>query len=340
MPKNKQYSVYYHRTPINKYYIGISHNPIKRWGNQGYGYHTQQKFYRAILKYGWDNIEHVIVASDLTLNEAYKLEKELIKKYNAFNHGYNADLGGKGAEGHFVSKQAKQRMRKAKLGKKLTIQHKQQLKNAHIYPIYVYSITGKFLNSYKNAEEASKNLNIPRSSIINACNYLSDYNDKYIFLNDKNYNLLEQKLQLYKEKIKTRELDTIFQYDLEGNFINSYKTMIEASNQTKISIGAIGQSCSGFLLYSKNYFFLHSLDEIEIKERVENIKKTKSIKKLNTNKYYNVGQYTLDGTLIAIYKTYKEASLATGYSKKTINQNCLNKCKTVGRKFIFKKILL
>lgn len=79
----------------DKYYVGItSRTPQVRWVN-GIGYKTQM-FYHAIQKYGWDNIEHRILASRLTQNQAEELEKEIISylKSNQSEYGYNIAPGG------------------------------------------------------------------------------------------------------------------------------------------------------------------------------------------------------------------------------------------------------
>ena len=61
----RNYCVYKHTSPSNKVYIGItSQEPERRWQN-GYGYATQQLFWRAIQKYGWDNFKHEIIAEKL-----------------------------------------------------------------------------------------------------------------------------------------------------------------------------------------------------------------------------------------------------------------------------------
>lgn len=58
----KNFIVYKHTTPSQKIYIGItSMSTSKRWGHKGYGYRNQPYFYRAILKYGWDNIKHEVL---------------------------------------------------------------------------------------------------------------------------------------------------------------------------------------------------------------------------------------------------------------------------------------
>lgn len=93
----KTWTVYMHKNKINgKAYIGqTSQNPKKRWDN-GNGYITSSKFYRAIEKYGWDNFDHIIIAENLSLQEANELEIELIAKYKTQDdrYGYNLDSGG------------------------------------------------------------------------------------------------------------------------------------------------------------------------------------------------------------------------------------------------------
>ena len=58
-------------------------------GKDGSGYlikkndkYCQPAFASAILKYGWNNFEHEIVANNLTKEEADDFEKLLIKKLN------------------------------------------------------------------------------------------------------------------------------------------------------------------------------------------------------------------------------------------------------------------
>ena len=84
------YCVYIHKFPNNKVYIGMTSNTARRWNN-GYGYRNNQKMFDDILNYGWNNIEHNIIAENLTYNEAVKLENEKINEYKSFNekYGYN-----------------------------------------------------------------------------------------------------------------------------------------------------------------------------------------------------------------------------------------------------------
>ena len=124
--KIMSYSVYKHTFPNGKVYIGItSLNPEKRWKNgKGYtkknknGEYRQQLMARAVLKYGWDNIEHEILFNNLTKECAEQKEIDLISYYqsNKQDFGYNISNGGNTTG--TVSESTKQKLRDINLGKK------------------------------------------------------------------------------------------------------------------------------------------------------------------------------------------------------------------------------
>ena len=90
------YTVYMHISPSGKKYIGITGQSIeRRWGN-GTGYKNCISFNRAIEKYGWNNIKHIVLYSGLRKEDAEHKEIELIKKYNTTDsrYGYNIENGG------------------------------------------------------------------------------------------------------------------------------------------------------------------------------------------------------------------------------------------------------
>lgn len=93
----KTFCIYKHTSPSGKVYIGLTsqENPNKRWNN-GRGYEKQSYFYRAIQKYGWDNIKHEILESGLTEDEVEARERYWIDHYKSDNekYGYNLTSGG------------------------------------------------------------------------------------------------------------------------------------------------------------------------------------------------------------------------------------------------------
>lgn len=95
------YCIYCHTNKINgKKYIGQTCQLLsQRWGHNGKGYQTSTVFYKAIQKYGWDNFEHEILKSNLTLEEANYWEEYYIKFYHTWVddpqcNGYNIHTGG------------------------------------------------------------------------------------------------------------------------------------------------------------------------------------------------------------------------------------------------------
>ena len=92
---NNNYVLYLHVAPNGKKYFGITgQEPKQRWKN-GNGYKGQD-FYEAIEEFGWDNIEHYVLADDLTILEARMFEVMSIAIYNTRNplYGYNSSPGG------------------------------------------------------------------------------------------------------------------------------------------------------------------------------------------------------------------------------------------------------
>ena len=126
----RKYIVYKHTAPNQKVYIGITcKNPIYRWNN-GKGYIQNNHFYKAILKYGWDNIKHEILFTGLTKEQACKKEIELIALYNSnqSKYGYNHSMGGEsGSLGVKRTEETRKKMSQARKGIKLSAETKRKL---------------------------------------------------------------------------------------------------------------------------------------------------------------------------------------------------------------------
>ena len=98
------YTVYKHTSPSGKVYIGVtSLRPKERWSG-GTGYVKNKHFYRAIKKYGWENIKHEILFDGLSKEDAFKTEIELIKEYRSSEREFGYNLGTGGEQGSTGSK--------------------------------------------------------------------------------------------------------------------------------------------------------------------------------------------------------------------------------------------
>lgn len=92
------YTVYMHTVPNGLVYIGITRQnpPERRWGCDGKKYRNNPRFWEAIQQYGWSNIQHDILYTDLSAEEAKEKERDLIKSHNSMDskYGYNHTSGG------------------------------------------------------------------------------------------------------------------------------------------------------------------------------------------------------------------------------------------------------
>ena len=125
----KNYCVYCHTTPSNRKYVGISCDPQKRW-NEGKGYSKNYVFYRAIRKYGWENIRHDILFDGLSLEDAKEVETRLISEWQLTDRKYGYNLV---SEKDGICKETHQRMSDAQKGntnskgRKLSIDTRQKI---------------------------------------------------------------------------------------------------------------------------------------------------------------------------------------------------------------------
>lgn len=137
MSKSENYTVYKHTTPSGKSYIGITGKPVEsRWLN-GRGYKRNNHFWNAIQKYGWENITHEVLASNLTKEEACEAEKKYISMFQSADQskGYNLTFGGEEGAKHTIESRRKlsesRKGQRFNIGVPFTEERKQHLKEHH-----------------------------------------------------------------------------------------------------------------------------------------------------------------------------------------------------------------
>lgn len=126
LPTDKDWCVYKHTLKNDgRVYIGQTNDIKIRWKPSAY--RSCSAFYEAILKYGWENFEHEILYSNLTLAEANKIEEELIAKYDSIDNGFNLSSGGLN---HLASQATKDKMSKTRKGVPKSEKHKKAISDA------------------------------------------------------------------------------------------------------------------------------------------------------------------------------------------------------------------
>ena len=238
MEKNN-WCVYKHTCPNGKGYIGITGVGVdKRWGYDGRGYYGQV-FYKAIKKYGWDNIKHEVLVDNISEEKAKELEKYYIEKYNTFYNGYNFTIGGEGTCGVIYTEERRRKLSKSLKGRKISDRcievHKAKCKPVYQIDLYTKQIIAK----YDSAQNACDKLGFKRKeNIINCANgrYKTAY--KYIWRYVESYDPNE------KYDLSFVHNNIIYQIDKESReIIQKFNYFADAEKLTGIKATNIYEVC-------------------------------------------------------------------------------------------------
>lgn len=180
--QKKIYCIYYHKSPSGKYYIGQTSDPIKkRWGVDGKRYISCTLFYKAICKYGWNNIEHSVLATNLSKEDADKLEIWLIAKYKSLGLSYNIADGGSCTLGEHPmlgkkhSEESKRKMSESAKGIHVGA------KNGKAKAILQFSKSGEFIREWECISDVERELNIKVTAICNNLKGYSKHSGGYVW---------------------------------------------------------------------------------------------------------------------------------------------------------------
>lgn len=241
--KNK-WCVYAHITPSNKVYIGItSQDPLKRWKG-GIGYSKQVYFYRAILKYGWNNIEHKILVSEISYTEAINLEKYYINIYksNNLNFGYNLTEGGEGTLGFHHSEKTKEKISAKHIGRKIPKEVVEKI---------VSKNKGK-----KRTDEFRKKISEIKSK-------QSEYTKKKISTSKTGISHSKEHCANISKALKGRKNiwnnKAVLQYSKDGEFIKEWENVSLVTKSLNIHQSNIIACCKGKLKSAGGFIWKYKL---------------------------------------------------------------------------------
>lgn len=225
--EERKYFIYIHEFPNGKVYIGMTCARIEnRWRN-GKGYWQQPYVYNAINKYGWDNIIHDILEFDLTREEACKAEKYWISCYDSTNPvcGYNIDEGGYGG-----NPLAEETRRKISEGNK-----------------------GKYV-SQETREKLRKNMLGENNPMYGMCGELNPFYGKRH--TEETRLKLSEKAKGKRTRGENPSARPVVQLDLDGNYIDTFLCIKDASEKTCIPVYVISRDCRHLVKKHTKYKFI------------------------------------------------------------------------------------
>lgn len=137
------------------------------------------------------------------------------------------------------------------------------------------------------------------------CDY--SYNNLYSDIGNKNTKHLRKK---------------VYQYDLDGNLIDTFDSLRECSRKLKLSSGNISSCCRNNINSYNNYFWSYTeLSKEDILDRQLKLKNRANIKnsKLTSKRVY---EYDMEGNFIREYPSVQEVAREKGYSPSLIAGVC------------------
>lgn len=251
---NKNYCVYIHTNKINhKAYVGMTGlNPNERWGQKGQGYlkkksngeYSQPLIARAIIKYGWDNFDHIIFAENLSHDEANHIENILIDLFNLRNpqFGYNVREGGSNGS---LSDETISKIKKSKIGTNLSDEHRKHISEA--------------MKNRVMSKEHCKHIGDSlrgKSFTPEHCDKLSKNHADVS--GDKNPNFGHK----WSEENKKKASTPVIQINKSNNeIINCFYGLSEASEQTGVNVSCICACCGGYQNTAGGYIWKYIYDK-------------------------------------------------------------------------------
>ena len=323
-----KYIVYLTKNIINnKIYVGVhkTEDPNVFDGYYGNGLtlkdqsklkHPKDPFHYAVKKYGFKNFKRSTIKIFDTLDDALRLEKEIVNEdFIKRKDTYNIALGGGmppikkvkiyqySLEGEFIMEHesvlaaskiiniddsALQYAMKngTSIGGYLWSDklEKKEPYSLQSKKVYLYNLEGEFECEFNSLTECSKFLGITIDPVQRA--YYQKWKVGNYYINDK-------KLDFYKPE-KLQLSGNYYQYSLEGEFIKCFTSNKELVKEFGCNMGGVNQSIRMGKSY-KNYLWSRGWEPI--------IMKSYDLKP----KTRKVGQYTLEGELVKIYNTVREA---------------------------------
>lgn len=273
----ESYCVYIHTFPNGKKYVGqTKQNPEYRW-NKGEGYKGQPYMYNAIRKYGWENIKHEVIIFNISRKEADKWEDTLIALHrtNEKEYGYNLRSGG--TSGYEYTEEVKAKMSERLIGRKQSEETRRRHSEA----------LTRYYSTHKVSDETKEKL---RKANLGKSRPLTEEQRKRAIQNIEPHQFKKGHAPNKKsiQTIKERYSKKVIQYDIHGNKIAEYSSIVEASIKNNLTKNAVGNCVRGYTFTTNGYLWRYADDILDITQ-IDKNKLEKSLRTRNQSSWLHDG---------------------------------------------------
>lgn len=272
----RTYYIYKATNKINgKSYIGQTCDVKQRiWQHMRCYEKENCLFHRALLKYGKENFTWDVIDSCNGKKESITLEKHYIELYNTYKNGYNENKGGVGGF------------------------------NARA--VVCLTKSGEFVKSYDSAADAQRD-GFMNTDVLLCCKGKQLTCKGHQFMFEDDYNRFGSKKYV---KPESKCMRSVIQCDMNGKFINKYKSVKEASEITGANRTTISGVLSGNYKSANGYIFVYE-ENFPIKDLsiYKKRKKGKKVAQVNPK----------TGEIIKVFDRISEAGKELGVNYKSIH---------------------
>ena len=226
----------------------------------------------------------------------------------------NLTEGGQGGNGYKHSEESREKMRKSKLGIKLSEEHKLNISEAVKQKAEENPFYNRAGNNLKQPIDKDllyqlyivDNLSMPKISEKLGCS------EKKVFDNLKDYGIKKDK-RVWKKQCASNPKKVVLQFDLKGELVKQWISVKEPSDFYQNT--NIASCCRGEAVTACGFIWRYKDEFIDI-----------DLNKLNYQKR-KISQYDLQGNFIRYFDSIKEASL-NGFNEGNIQDCCVGRLKS------------
>lgn len=228
----------------------------------------------------------------------------------------NLTKGGFGANGYKHDSISRKKMKKSKLGIKLSESHKNNISKSVKKK---YKESPNYNNSHHKVYEIDKKelygKYITENLSLNGCADFFGTSETTIFRNLKNYDIKKDEEDRKKQLLSKILVKKVLQYDLNGKFIKEWKSLSEIHNKKGFNKPNIANCCRGVAVTASGFIWRYKDDFLKI-----------DTKRLRYGKR-KVKQYDLNGKFIKEYDSISETQ-SFGYSSSSVQNCCSGRVKS------------
>jgi hypothetical protein len=240
-------------------------------------------FHKAVNKYGYTSFRRYILSFYDTYEEALEEEKYIVNEEWVKNKlNYNTALGGRGNTTKWMDDERKakwkenirtkvlewmgnggleilkEKSKTQKKSRKFGADNPQYGKPSHLRrKVIKYDLNNNYIETYDSLHEAAYSVNTTPGNIVSCCKGIYRICKNHIFryedYSNEELKELQKKLErFYLPNPKSRAIDC---YEINGKFVGTFVSIVDAEKKLKIARGYIAKNLSGKVKSCKGYYF-------------------------------------------------------------------------------------